>query len=408
MSVEAAPIRAQSRGETIGMVAALIAINAAAIDIMLPGLQQIGASLGEPDENRRQFVITAYLIGFGLMQIVFGPLSDRFGRRKPLMVGLAIYIAAASAALFVQSFEGLLLLRLLQGVGGAASVVIGIAFVRDQFEGPRMAEVMSFVMMVFLITPVIAPAIGQGIISLGDWHYVFTFMGGLAAFVFLWLVLRMPETLDAAKRRPFTPGSIVDGFGIVFSNRIAMFYILGTAFILGALFGFINSAQQIYVGVYGLGTWFPLAFGAVAAFMALGSFINGALVGRFGMRRMSHTALTMFFLLALILAILAWLGPVPFPVFIALFGGAMFFFSWIGSNFGALALEPLGHVAGTAASAQGAIQVVIGAVLGAFIGQSFDGGVLPIALGFVGLSLLSLICVLIAEKGRLFGAPPAG
>jgi DHA1 family bicyclomycin/chloramphenicol resistance-like MFS transporter len=392
-----------SRRELIGMVAALIAVNAMAIDIMLPGLQQIGEDLGVAEENRRQLVVTAYLMGFGLFQILFGPLSDRFGRRRPLLAGLAIYVAATLLAPLAQSFEALLALRFLQGAGGAASVVIGIAFVRDNVSGRDMAEVMSMVMMVFLTTPIVAPAIGQAILLLGEWRLVFGFMGAMAAAIAFWVFRRMPETLDPADRRPFTPRSVVEGFGHVAANRLSMLYILATGFVLGALFSFINSAQQIYVGLYGLGVWFPAAFAGVAAVMSLGSFVNARLVGRFGMRRMSHFALLAFMGLSAVLAALASLGPVPFPMFITLFAAIMLFFSWIGSNFGALAMEPLGHVAGTAASAQGCIQVVGGGVIGALIGQAFDGTVLPIALGYVGLSAVALVLVLIAERGRLFG-----
>jgi DHA1 family bicyclomycin/chloramphenicol resistance-like MFS transporter len=389
------------------MVACLIAINALAIDIMLPGMQQIGATLGEPDENRRQLIVTAYLLGFGGMQLLFGPLSDRFGRRRPLLVGLSIYALAAIAAVFVRTFDSLLLLRLLQGSGAAASVVISVAFVRDRFGGRQMAEVMSLVMMVFMVIPVIAPALGQAIMAVGDWRLVFVFMAGAAAVVAVWVFIRMPETLKPENRRPLTPGSIIAGFGYVVTNRASICYILATAMVLGALFGFINTAQQIYVGIYGLGPWFPAVFAAVAVCMSFGSLTNARLVGRFGMRRMSHTALLCFVAFSGTIAVLAFLGPVPFPVFIGLFACTMFVFSGIGSNFGALAMEPLGHVAGTAASAQGSIQTMGGALIGALIGQSFDGTVAPVMLGFACLGLLSITFVLIAERGRLFGVGAA-
>lgn len=393
-----------SRPEMIAMVAALIAINAVAIDIMLPGLQQIGGSLGVVEENRRQLVITAYLLGFGGMQLLFGPLSDRFGRRRPLLVGLVIYVAAATLAIFVQSFEALLALRLLQGCGAAASVVISLAFVRDSFGGRQMAEVMSLVMMVFLVTPVIAPAVGQLIMLVAEWRMVFVFMAATGMSVAIWVALRMPETLKPENRRPFTVPSVLQGFGHVFASRVSICYILATAMVLGALFSFINTAQQIYVGIYGLGVWFPAAFAGVAVFMSLGSFLNSRFVGRLGMRRISHAALLCFIAASATAALLAALGPLPLPLYLALFGTAMFCFSALGSNFGALAMEPLGHVAGTAASAQGSIQTVSGAVIGALIGQAFDGTVFPIMAGFAGLGALSLGFVLLAERGRLFGS----
>lgn len=402
-SAPSAAVNTLGRRELIAMVACLIAINALAIDIMLPGMQQIGATLGEPDENRRQLIVTAYLLGFGGMQLVFGPLSDRFGRRAPLLVGLTIYALAAIAAVFVRTFDSLLWLRLLQGSGAAASVVISVAFVRDRFGGRQMAEIMSLVMMVFMGAPIVAPAIGQAIMMLGDWRLVFVFMAAAGAAVAVWVLMRMPETLKPEHRRPFTAVSVLSGFGYVFTTRTSICYILATAMVLGALFGFINTAQQIYVGIYGLGPWFPAVFAAVAVCMSFGSLTNARLVGRLGMRRMSHAALVCFVLFSGTIAVLASFGPVPFPVFIALFACTMFVFSGIGSNFGALSMEPLGHVAGTAASAQGSIQTVGGAIIGALIGQSFDGTVTPIMLGFACLGTLSLGFVLIAERGRLFG-----
>jgi len=407
IQISAAAPGSIGRRELIAMVASLIALNALAIDIMLPGMQQIGESLGASRANDRQLIVTAYLLGFGGMQLLFGPLSDRYGRRRPLLAGLSIYVFAAVAALFVQNFQTLLALRLLQGSGAAASVVISMAFVRDTFGGRQMAEVMSLVMMVFLVTPVMAPAAGQAIMAFGDWRLVFVFMAVAAAMVAVWVALRMPETLRRENRRPFTLPSVLQGFGYVFANRASVCYILATAMVLGALFGFINTAQQIYVGIYGLGNLFPAVFAAVAACMSLGSFLNARFVRRFGMRRMSHGALLGFLGFSSAIAVSAALGPVPFPLFIALFACTMFCFSGIGSNFGALAMEPLGHVAGTAASAQGSIQTVGGAVIGGLIGQAFDGTVLPFALGFSCLGGMALLFVLAAERGRLFGSSDA-
>ena len=380
----------------------MIALNALAIDIMLPGMQVIGASLGEPSENGRQLVVTAYLLGFGAMQLIFGPLSDRFGRRVPLLVGLAFYTLGALMGGLVPSFGWLLACRLLQGCGAAASVVVAMAFVRDSFGGRRMAEVMSLVMMVFLVTPVIAPALGQAILAAGEWRLVFAFMAIAGISVSTWAALRLPETLKPEARRPFTPSSVLQGYGYVLKSRVSVCYILAMSMILGSLFGFINSAQQVYVGIYGLGTLFPAAFAGVAGFMALGSFLNARLVGRFGMRRMSHTALLGFLATSATMALLSLIGPIPLWLFLPLFALAMFCFSCISSNFNALALEPLGHVAGTAASVQGSTQIVSGAMMGALIGHSFDGTVRPLALGFTGLGLAALFAVLVAERGRLF------
>lgn len=392
------------RGEFIALIAAIMAINALAVDIMLPGLPQIGASLGIVSENHVQYVITAYLLGFGVSQLFYGPLSDRFGRRAPLFAGLLIYILAALGAAFVSDFTTLIILRVLQGLGAASTRVIAVSVVRDRFAGRQMAEVMSLVMMVFMILPVIAPATGQLIMLFGEWHLIFLSMAVMAAVVSVWAYIRLPETLPVDHRRPLTFKSVAQGFGIVLSNRVALFYMLGTSFILGALFGYINSAQQIFVGIYNLGTMFPLAFAAVAMTLALASFLNSRLVGRYGMRRISQTMLLVFasFSLLWVALSLSFNGPVPFWVLMAIYMTIMFSFSLVVSNFNALAMEPLGEVAGTASSVLGFAQTVIGAALGAVIGQAFDGTTTPVAAGYCVLGFIAFICVLIAERGKMF------
>lgn len=395
---------AMGRAEFIAMMAFLMALNALAIDIMLPGLQEIGAALNVENENHRQYVVSAYLIGFGVAQLFYGPISDRLGRRIPMIGGLSIYVLSSLAVLFVPSFETLLLLRFIQGIGSAATRVITVSIVRDVFGGRQMAEVMSLIMMVFMVIPVVAPGTGQVIMLFGDWHWIFVFMALIAVIVGVWMYIRLPETLAKEDIRAFTPKVIFDGFRIVLTNRVALCYTISSTFIFGALFGFINSAQQIYVGIYGLGVWFPVAFAAVALFMALSSFVNAKLVGRFGMRTLSHASLIGFIAINFIWLVVQILGPQPMPffLFLAFFSLAMFQFGWIGSNFNSLAMEPLGHVAGTASSVLGFMGTVGGSLIGAGIGQAYNGTALPMVAGYFIVSVIGLVFVLIGEKGRLF------
>ncbi len=390
--------------EFIAMMAALMALNALAIDIMLPGLQQIGESLGVENPNHRQYVVSAYLFGFGISQLFYGPISDRFGRRKPLLIGLGIYILSAAAVVFVPSFTGLLLLRFAQGIGSAATRVISVSIVRDVFGGRAMAEVMSLIMMVFMVVPVVAPGTGQVILFFGNWHLIFAVIAAAALVVSFWVIRRLPETLDPSDVRPFTVSSVLNGFLIVMTNRMALCYTIASTFIFGALFGFINSAQQVYVGIYELGAWFPLAFATVAVFMSISAFLNSRWVGRLGMRRLSHVALlgfvTVTFLWLMVQLISA--TPMPFLLFLAFFALAMFQFGLIASNFNSLAMEPLGHVAGTASSVLGFMGTVGGAIIGAAIGQAFNGSATPMVAGFFVVSVIGLFFVLIAEKGKLF------
>lgn len=404
-----AALKGMGKVEFIAMMALLMALNALAIDIMLPGLQEIGQSLNVMNENHRQYVVTAYLIGFGVAQLFYGPIADRFGRRNPMLFGLGIYVLSSLAVIFVPSFAGLLVLRFVQGIGSAATRVITVSIVRDVYGGRQMAEVMSLIMMVFMVVPVIAPGTGQVVMLLGHWHLIFIFMAIAALVVGLWMYLRLPETLSPADTRPFTVTSILAGFKIVLTNRMALCYTIASTFIFGALFGFINSAQQVYVGIYQLGVWFPVAFAAVALFMALSSFVNSKLVGRIGMRRLSHASLLGFIGITFVWFLGQYFGPqpMPFAIFITLFSLAMFQFGWIGSNFNSLAMEPLGHVAGTASSVLGFMGTVGGSLIGAMIGQAYDGTALPMVTGYFVVSLIGLIFVLIGEKGRLFQAQNA-
>lgn len=391
------------RWEFIALAAALMALNALAIDIMLPGLQEIGASLNVADENSRQYVISAYFGGMAAALLVYGPLSDRFGRRGPLLVGLTIYVVAAAAAVFAPTFEVLLALRFIQGVGAASTRVIAVSVVRDRFGGRAMAEVMSLIFMTFMIIPVIAPSLGQLMMIFANWHMIFVLMAIIAAAITFWTWARLPETLHPEDRRAIDVSSIAKGFRIVLSNRMSLGYTLASTAVFSALFGFINSAQQIYVGIYGLGAWFPVLFAVVAGLMAVSSFVNSKLVSRVGMRRLSHGALLGFMTVSAIWFIWSLTGPVPLAAFVILFALVMIQFGWIGSNFNSIAMEPLGHIAGTASSIQGFIQTLGGGVVGAMIGQAFDGTVTPLAAGFFGVALVGLILVLVAERGRLFG-----
>jgi len=403
MSVSPSPGRDISRPEFIALIAALMALNALAVDIMLPALPHMGEALGVASENERQFVISAYMFGFGVAQLLVGPLSDRFGRRAPLLGGLVIYIIAAVVAVAAPNFATLLALRVVQGVGAAGCRVIAVSLVRDRYSGRAMAEVMSLTFMVFMAIPIVAPSIGQLLLLTGPWQTIFLFMGGLGIVFTLWGYFRLPETLPPANRRPLTVGSVLEGFRIVFTNRVAIFYGLAGMFIFAALFGFITTSQQIYVDIYGLGVYFPVAFAAVAGLMAISSFINSRIVARHGMRRLSHFALCVFVAVSGLWLALAIADALPLWLFLMLLGTIMFMFGWAASNMNSLSMEPLGAVAGTASSVFGFIQTLGGVILGGFIGQQFNGTVIPTAAGYFVLGGLALVCVLIAEKGRLFG-----
>ncbi|WP_062116988.1 multidrug effflux MFS transporter [Aureimonas sp. AU40] len=404
MSDASHPTRGIPYWELVTLIACIMALNAAAIDIFIPALTGIATSLQLANPNQAQFVISSYVMGFGIAQIAYGTLSDRFGRRLVLLAGLAVYVVASVAAIFSPTFGVLLALRALQGVGAAATRVIAVSVVRDCFGGARMASVMSLVMMIFMAIPVIAPNIGQLVLLFGDWHEIFIAIAVFGTFVGVWTYVRLPETLHPEDRLPLTVSRVVGAFRLVLTNRRAFAYTLSTALIFGVLFAFINQAEQIYGTIYALGPAFTLYFSAGAVFMAVASFTNSRLVERFGMRRLSHGALCLFLafnILHLSVALLSG-GVPPFPVFFVGIIATLCLFGFIGTNFNALAMEPLGHVAGTASSVLGFMQTFGGGVLGAAIGYLYNGTLIPLLSGFVVLSIGAVVCALVAENGQLF------
>lgn len=403
MSDKSSPGAALSRPEFIALAAGLMALNAIAIDVMLPALPYMGADLGVTDENDRQLVVSAYMIGFGAAQIVFGPIADRFGRRAPLFFGIALYVLCAVLAIFAPSFALLLGLRFVQGLGAAATRVVAMSAIRDRFSGREMASVMSLAFMTFMAIPIIAPSVGQTILFAFSWHYIFLFMTVLAGGIGLWAWFRLPETLRPEYRRPLKLDVIAQGFRAVFTNRSAISYGLAGMFLFSGMFGFIICTQQIFVDIYGLGPLFPVAFAAIAALMAVAQFLNSRIVKRVGTRRMSHFSMFAYLACGVSLLILSLMGPVPFWVFYALLAVLQFFFAWVSSNMNSLAMEPLGNVAGTAAAVFGFLQTVGGAIIGTLIGQLYNGTLTPNAAAWTVMGVLVLICALVAERGKLFG-----
>jgi DHA1 family bicyclomycin/chloramphenicol resistance-like MFS transporter len=393
-------------GEFVAMMAALMAMTALSVDIMLPALPNIREDFGLVDPNAQQLVITAYVAGFALGQFFHGPLSDGIGRRAVLLGGLAAYTVASIACFVSGSFELLLLARVVQGLANAAPRIVAVAVVRDLYGGRRMAEVMSFVMMIFIVAPVIAPSIGGAFLLFGTWHLIFVFLALLGAASLAWMALRLPETRPRESREAMSIGWVAGAFGEAIANRQTLGYTLATGIVFGSLMGYINSAQQIYVEIFGLGALFPIVFGACAAALAVASFVNSRLVGRVGMRRVSHAALLGFVGSGVIHAVLAITTGVPLWAFVSLLSISLFGFGLMMPNFNALAMEPMGRIAGTASSFVGAVTTALGAGLGLWIGQAYDGTVVPLTVGFAGLGLGSLLVVLLTERGRLFRVNP--
>jgi DHA1 family bicyclomycin/chloramphenicol resistance-like MFS transporter len=388
--------------EFVIVIASIMALNPLATDMMLPALPQIASTFHIVAANRPQAVLSMFLIGFGVGQFVMGPLSDRFGRRPVLVDGMALYCVASLLAVAAQSFETLLLARLLQGLGTSATRVIATSIVRDCYAGRRMASVMSLAMMVYISVPIIAPSFGQAVMLLTQWHGIFVILMLYGVLALIWSALRMPETLPMSEHKSLAILDVLGAFRQTVTNRQTLGYALAAGGVQGSLFGFMFSSQQIFTGIYKLGNYFPLAFAAIAIGIAIAGFLNARFVGRVGMRMISHGALVGFVAVAAIMLVAAKTQMLPLPLFIVLAALMMFVFGLMFANFTALAMEPQGHIAGTASSLYGSITTLLGIGIGALIGQDYDGTLLPFATGFFLCALAALAVVAVVEKGRLF------
>ncbi|MFT4346887.1 multidrug effflux MFS transporter [Bartonella ancashensis] len=394
--------RAIGYKEFIVIIAALMAINSIAIDIMLPATKDILTDFHVANENDQHYIISCYLISFGITQIFFGPISDRYGRRSLVLIGLALYSFASIACALTSNFHVLLLLRLLQGVGGAVMRVLTTAMVRDLYDGKKMAKVMSMVMMIFLIVAMLGPTVGQIILFFGNWKLIFMIMGITSLGLMIWVYLRLPETLYAQTSLSFS--SVKKNLWSVISDRNALCYTLATSIVMGCIFASINTSQQVYDGIYNLGVWFPVAFATATIFQVIAAFFNSRLVMTLGIRFIAHSMLLLFSSVSCVWFVSSLLtdGVVPFYYYMMLYSFIMFTCGGIIANFNTLALESLGKIAGTASSVSGCLQTSIATVLGFLVAQQFDDTTIPNSAGFFFLSFIAILLILWAERGCLF------
>ncbi len=391
-----------STPELVAMVAALMSLNALAIDVMLPAMGAVASALDVSSPNDQQLIVVAYVLGFGFPQLAFGPLADRFGRRPVVMFALVGYTIMGFACMAAPTFELLLAMRFTHGIFASGCRVVSTTLVRDLFKGRSMAKVMSLVMTVFMVVPILAPALGQGILLVAPWQWCFGVLGIAGVAMIVWTALRLPETLPVERRRPLSVRATASAYGSVLTSRPTFGYMLASGTIFGALFAFLAASEQVFREVFGKADTFALWFAGVALVLAGANFTNSRLVTRFGMRRLSHLALVAFTLMAgLLLGLTHVLGE-SLGLFYPLFTLCFALFGLIGANFNALAMEPLGRVAGTASAAYGFATTTLSAFLGGMIGRAYDGTTLPLMLGFVVLGFSSLVIVTITERGRLF------
>ncbi len=392
------------RIEFILLISLVMMITALAIDSMLPALPAIGNALGVTQENNRQFIVSAFFGGFGIMQLFIGTVTDRYGRRWLMLFGLIGFSVMSLAASYAKSFELLLFARAGQGMMAAIAQVVVRSAVRDRFVGREMAQVMSLAVAIFMAAPILAPALGQLVLTFGPWQWIFV---GLAIVSFLtwgWVLLRLPESLPPSRRTPIQVDTITASIRTVLSDRMSLGYSVANALMSVSLIGYILSVQQIFEHSFGRPDLLPFGFALMASGIAAASLLNAMIVKRFGMRLIGHSALIFFLLIAVLHLAVTASGHETLLTFIALQMIMMLGFAFVVGNFGAMAMENMGEVAGMANSLQGSISNFAGLVFGTLIGQAFNGTTIPLYIGYSLCAAAALIAVLITERGHLFVA----
>ena len=388
--------------EFVAMMAMMMALQALAIDTMLPSLSQIASDLGVSDPNRRQLVVGTFLLASGIGSLVPGALADRYGRRPVALVALASYIVLSVACALARDFTVLLVLRVIHGFTCAGLTVVPSAIIRDRHGGDRMARMLSTVSMVFMIVPILAPMLGQTVLLFAGWRWIFAILALLAGAMGLWVWLRLEETLHPEFRQAIRPRTIAANMGRAATTRVSIGYVLGSSLVLAGMFGYVNSVQQLVGEHFGAGELMPLCFGVTGLALSIANFFNARIVERFGARRVSHTALLAFIATASLQVWLALQPDVTLWQFLPVMALNVCLMGFIGANFSSIALQPFADMAGAASSVQAFLRMAIASLAGMLIGQAYNGSAAPLALSLLVGGLASLALVLWSEHGRLF------
>lgn len=384
--------------EFIVMMASLMSVTAITIDALLPALGVISDDLQIASRNHAQYLISGIFAGLAVGQLMAGPLSDALGRKRVLFVGIALYLVGTIVAYTAQSLEMILLGRFIQGVGAAGPQISAVSIVRDKFAGRQMARLMSIVMMVFMAVPALAPSLGQAVMFATDWRGIFILYFVYALIVGTWIFFRLEETLPKEKRIPFHVKNIVAGFREVFTTRRSMFYMICMGICFGSLIGYLNSSQQIFQDQFGAGSMFAVYFGVLAAVLAVASMTNSRIVVRFGMRYIAARAFAGIAVSSIVFLAIHAFVDIELWMFMTYAACLFFCFGLTFGNLNALAMEPMGHVAGIAAAVIGFVSSILSMTIGSAIGQMYDGTLIPMTCGFLVLSLSASCMMWLAEK----------
>ncbi len=389
-----------SPGEFTLLVALMMSIVAISIDALLPALGFIASAVPLDYPNQVQYVISMLFLGMALGQLVCGPLSDALGRKKILYGGIVLFLAGSLVCFFATSIDELLLGRFIHGVGVAGPYISAISIVRDKYAGNEMARIMSLVMIIFIMVPAIAPSLGQAVLLFSSWRYIFILYVIYALIIALWIFWRLEETLPVENRIPFTREGFVSGFKEVISNYSTMCYTLCMGMFFGSFMGYLNSSQQIFQELFNTGKMFTVYFGVLALLFGAASMVNARFVQKWGMEYLCNRAtLGIIFSSAIFLVIQLLVSPVLWHFLI--YAAFLFFcFGLVFGNVNAMAMEPMGHVAGIASAVIGACSSILSMVIGTTIGQMYDNTLVPMTCGFVFLATLCLIVLHLAKQRK--------
>lgn len=389
--------------EFVAFVALSLVAGAVAVDMMLPALLPLGEDLGLADSNRGQAVIAVFVLGVGASQLLFGPLSDRYGRRPLFIAGVLLLVAGSAAGALAQDFQALLVARLLQGIGAGAQRVVTFSVVRDLHAGPRMTRVMSLAMAVVLLEPIVAPLLGQLILLFASWRWIVAAVAVVGGISLGWALWRLEESLPVARRRSLSPRSLVAAYRTVVRTRVAFVCMIVCGLVMGAHLGFLSSAQAIFQRTFDAGLHFTPLLALVSLAMSAAAFANARLVRRFGSAELIRAALYVLVTVSTVALALAVAGRITLPVFLAVQACNMFVFGMLLPNLTAMSMNPLGSIAGTASSMFGFVSMTVGALLGGLVGQFFDGTLRPVLGAYVILGVTALL--VLRHLGREEEAP---
>lgn len=378
--------------EFVTLMASLMSIVALAIDALLPALDIIGITIGTRQIADNQLLITMIFLGLGIGPLVFGPISDSIGRKPVVYVGFVLFIIASFICIFATSVEMMVLGRILQGIGLSAPRTIAIAMIRDIYSGDYMARIMSFITVVFILVPIIAPALGKFVLDHYDWQAIFYIQVLFSLLVSFWFWKRQAETLEISKRIKFTSTIFMDGLKELMQYKTTIGYTLISGFIVGSFMVYLSTSQQIFEQQYQLKEEFPYIFGLLAISIGSAIFLNGTLVLKYGMEKLVTTSLLAFFGISLLYIVLFYNSSNPSVEVLLLFFGMQFFaIGFLFGNLRALAMQPIGHIAGIGAAITGFVSTIMAVPISTYIGRFVLNTTLPLFIGFLVCALLSIV-----------------